>query len=55
MEERYLELLKEAKTPNDPEGWHCNADNIVLAFLYEAGFTAFADEYSKQSEDWYYS
>lgn len=55
MEERYLKMLHEVKNPGDPEAWHCAAEDIMLAFLREAGFIAFANEYEQQATNWWYA
>lgn len=56
MEERYLDLLREAeKGSGDPEGWHCYAESVMLKLLREVGFNKFADEYARQSKNWWYA
>lgn len=57
MEETYLQMLKqvEADCHGDPEIWHGTAEGIMLDFLKEAGFFKFAEEYSKQSKNWWYA
>ena len=51
-----LSLLRQELESGDPEGAHCNADNVLLAFIRGLGHDEVADAWAKVSRDvgfWY--